>query len=127
MRDKGYPDDESQSAIERLAASGLLDDRKYAAEYARQKLAAGTSARRVKQDLMRKGIDSKSIDEAVAQTLEDEPVDQDAAIERIALRKLRTLSELDEITRRRRLISFLGRKGYEIRDIQKIVSRVLLS
>ena len=127
MRDKEYAPDDIDMAIERLQAAGLLDDRKFAAEYSRQKLTAGAAIRRVKQDLMRKGIDRRSIDEAVEKTLEDEPVDQAAAIERIALRKLRTMGDLDDVTRRRRLTAFLARKGYEIDYIKKVVSRILLS
>ena len=127
MREKEFPPDDIAKAIERLQAAGLLDDRKFAAEYSRQKLTAGAAIRRVKQDLMRKGIDRRSIDEAVEKTLEDEPVDQAAAIEQIALRKLRTMGDLDDVTRRRRLTAFLARKGYEIDYIKKVVSRILLS
>ena len=126
MVEKGYAGDDVDGAISRLVASGLLDDRKYAAEYARQKIAVGgASVRRVKQELTRKGIDVRTAEEAVAQTLESESVDQDAAIEKIALRQLRSMGDLDALAKRRRLFAFLARKGYELDDIKRAVGRLL--
>ncbi len=125
---KEFAPAEIESTIGRLLESGFLDDRKYAAEYARQKIVvAGTSVRRVKQELAKKGIDARAIDESVSALLDDEPVDQDAAIERMAIKKLRALGDLDEITKRRRLFGFLARKGYELDDIKRVLSRISLS
>lgn len=125
---KEFAANEIESALARLAQSGLLDDRKFAAEYARQKVVGGgASIRRVKQELARKGIEPRAIDDAVAELLAEETIDQDAAIERLALRKLATLSDADDATRRRRVFGFLARKGYELDDIKRVLSRVLQS
>ena len=125
---KEFASAEVDAAVERLLASGLLDDRKFAAEYARQKIVVGgASVRRVKQELARKGIASPAVDESIAETLENENVDQQASIERIAVKKLLTLDDLEDLVKRRRLFGFLARKGYELDDIKRVVDRLLQS
>lgn len=119
--------EEVERAVARLVESGLLDDRKYAAEYARQKIVVGgSSVRRVRQELARKGIDAESVGGAVDALLEEEPVDQEAAIERLAVKKLRSMGDLDATAKRRRVFGFLARKGYEIDDINRVLARISL-
>jgi regulatory protein len=126
LAEKGFPPDEREAAVARLTASGLLDDRKFAFEFARQKIVGGGAAtRRVRQSLMMKGIPSQVVDEAIAALLADEPVDHDAAIEKLAARKLRSLTGLDEAVQRRRLFGYLSRRGYEIDDVKRVIRRIL--
>jgi regulatory protein len=124
---KEYPAQEADSVVERLVASGIVDDSRYAAEYARQKLVnSGASVRRVRQALAQKGIDQAVAAVAIERVLADEPVDQDAAIERLALRKLRSLGDLEGVVKRRRVFGFLVRKGYELDDIKRVLRRISL-
>lgn len=128
MVQKEFPAADIEAAIDRLLSNGLLDDRKFAGEYARQKIVVGgASVRRVKQELARKGIEPRSVDDSIAETLENESVDQESAIERIAVKKLKSLGDLDEIVKRRRLFGFLARRGYDLDDIKKVVGRILQS
>jgi SOS response regulatory protein OraA/RecX len=48
-------------------------------------------------------------------------VSDETSIERVARKKLRTLGKVDEATRKRRLYSFLARRGYDIDDIARTV------
>jgi regulatory protein len=124
---KEFAADEVDRAIARLVESGLLDDRKYAAEYARQKIVVGgSSVRRVRQELAKKGIDAESVGESIDALLEEEPVDQEAAIERMAVKKLRSMGDLDGVVKRRRVFGYLARKGYEIDDINRVLARISL-
>ena len=124
---KEYSSDEIERAILRLSESGLLDDRKYAAEYARQKIVvAGSSVRRVRQELARKGVDAAIVAESLEVLVADEPVDQEAAIERMALKKLHSMGDVDPLARRRRVFGFLARKGYEIDEINRVLGRLSL-
>lgn len=123
---KEFEADEVDATIERLTASGLLDDRKYAAEFARYRLVVrGSSARRVEQDLARRGIDRETAKAALQGVMEDEPVDALSAIDRLARKKLLSLDGLDPEVKRRRLFGFLARRGYELEDIKRITSHLL--
>ena len=113
--------------IERLFAAGFLDDDAFARQFARSKSTSGTSRRRIEMELSRKGVDREVARTAVVQTFEEEQVDEGAAIERAAEKKLRTLSKVDEQTRRRRLYSYLARRGFDLDAINGVMGRLASS
>ena len=123
---KEFEPDEIEATMERLTASKLLDDSKFAAEYARQKLVAGGSAaRRVEQELQKKGIAREQAKEAVDSVVEDESVDAGASAEKAARKKFKSLSGLEPDVQRRRLFGFLGRRGFALDDVKRAVKTVM--
>lgn len=123
---KGEPADEVARTIERLQANGLLDDAAFARQFARAKLlGAGRSRRRVQQELARRGIAPDLSSAAIEAVCAEEDVDDGATIERVARKKVRTLSKLAPLTQRRRLYAFLARRGYDADDIQRTLRAVL--
>ncbi len=122
---KEYEPADADDAIGRLVDNGLLDDRKYAEEFARSKIVStGASKRRVQQDLFRKGIKGELATNAIASVIEDEEIDPAVVIERVARKKLAQLGDLEPIVIRRRLFAFLARRGYELEEIKAVVSRL---
>lgn len=122
---KGEPAPAVESALERLVRAGLLDDASYARSYSRSKvLGPGHSRRRLRDELTRRGVDRAIADDAIEDVLTDESVDEEAIIERVARRKLRTLSRANAETRERRLWAFLARRGYEPDDIRRAIAKV---
>ena len=123
---KGFEAGEAEQAVERLKASHLLDDDKFAAEFARQRLVvAGASVRRVEQDLIRRGITSESAKAATRAVVDEEELDFGDSVDRLALKKLASLGDLEAHVKRRRLFGFLARKGYEMDDINRALARIL--
>lgn len=123
---KGEPEPDVDAAIERLRSAGLLDDANFARQFARSKaLGAGHSRRRIQQELGKRGVARDVSDAAIEDVFEDEAVDEDASIERVARKKLRMLSKADEPTRRRRLYGFLARRGYDSDDIQRVMRTLI--
>jgi regulatory protein len=110
--------------IERLTASGFLDDDAFARQFARARSTSGVSRRRIEQELGRKGIDRNAAAEAVAETFAEERVDESVAIARAAEKKLRTLRTVDDQTRRRRLYAYLARRGFDVDAINEVVGRL---
>jgi regulatory protein len=122
---KEYEPADAEDAIGRLVDNGLLDDRKYAEQFARSKIVTtGASKRRVQQDLYRKGIKGALATDAIAAVIEDEEIDPAAVIERVARKKLAQLGDLEPIVIRRRLFAFLARRGYELDEIKAVVARL---
>ncbi len=112
--------------IERLLNSGLLDDRRFAVEFARQKaVVRGAAVRHVAQQLALKGIDRRTALDALDSVLVEEPVDTRAAMERLGSRKLRSLVDLEATVQRRRLYGFLVRRGYDIDDVRAVVRKLV--
>ncbi|MDQ4080129.1 MAG: RecX family transcriptional regulator [Gemmatimonadota bacterium] len=123
---KGEPESDVDVTVERLTASGLLNDEAYARAFVRAKVASqGFSRRRLQQELAKRGVARDIADAAIVEVLQDDDVDEAANIERVAQKKLRTLRGLDEETKRRRLFSYLARRGYEVDDVRAVVRRVV--
>ncbi|HEY7897701.1 MAG: regulatory protein RecX [Gemmatimonadales bacterium] len=122
---KEVPAEEAEAVIARLLGAGLLDDERYALAYARSKLVnQGASARRISQDLARKGVNAELSRQAIAQVVDEEEVDTKAVIERVARKKIASMGDLEPVVVRRRLFAFLARKGYELDEIRDVVGRV---
>jgi regulatory protein len=122
---KGEPKDLADLAVARLQEQGLLDDAKFAESFTRTKvLGAHQSKRRVQQDLARKGVARAVTDTAIATVFEDEEVDQRAIVEEAARKKLRSLTKVEPMVRRRRLYAFLARRGYDGEDIRRAMEAV---
>jgi regulatory protein len=123
---KEYSAAEVTETVDRLLANGLLDDARYAEQYARSKLlSSGTSKRRLQQDLYRKGIKGEVATQAISNVIEQEEVDPAALIERVAKRKLAQLGGLEPVVLRRRLFAFLARRGYDLDEIKRVTSDLL--
>ena len=123
---KGEPADRVDAAIERLLSVGFLDDAGFARQFARSKgVGGGLSRRRLQQELGKRGVNREVGVEAIEEVFVEEGVDEEAAIERVARKKLRSLVNLDPATRRRRLYSFLARRGYDSDNIGRVLRLVL--
>jgi len=119
LRRKGEPSDEIEAAITRLLELRLLDDAAFARQFARMKvLGPGASRIRIAQELRRKGVTRELAEQAVEELKEEEGVDADVAIHRVAEKKWKALSKLDDFTRRRRLYAFLARRGFNPDEIR---------
>ena len=125
---KGEPPAEVDDAIARLQRAGVLDDANFARQLTRSKaIGAGLSRRRITQELARRGVARDISAEAVDAVFAEEGIDEDASIERVARKKLRTLTRFDAATQKRRLYGFLARRGYDSEDIQRVLRLVLES
>jgi regulatory protein len=119
---KGEPAEQVDAAIDRLQATGFLDDGAFARQFARAKaVGAGMSRRRIQQELGRRGVAREIGDDAIADVFEEEQLDEATVVEQAARKKLRSLAGLDVDTRKRRLFAFLARRGYNLDDIKRVV------
>ncbi|GAC1494410.1 MAG: regulatory protein RecX [Gemmatimonadaceae bacterium] len=122
---KRYEAADANAAIRRLVENGLLNDAKYAEQYARGKmLISGVSKRRLEQDLYRKGVKADVATRAIATVIQEDGIDPAALIERVAQKKLAQLGDLEPHVLRRRLFAFLARRGYDLDEIKSVVSRL---
>jgi len=120
---KKYSAADADDVIRRLLDNGLLNDERFAEQYARSKmLSTGASKRRLTQDLYRKGIKGDIATSAIANVIDQDEIDPAAVIERVARKKLAQLGNLEPAVLRRRLFAFLARRGYDVDEIKRIVS-----
>ena len=120
---KGEPPDHVDAAVDRLVRAGFLDDASFARQFARSRvLGAGLSRRRLQAELARRGVEREVAEQAIEDVFGEESVDEEATLDRVARRKLKSLARLDEPTQRRRLYAFLARRGYDSHDIGRVVA-----
>jgi regulatory protein len=123
---KEFAPAEVDAAIERLIGNGILDDSRYAAQFARGRLLGpGSSRRRIRQQLFQRGIVGEIADAAIESVIDEESVDLDAVIEKDARKKLTSLSGLEPVVIKRRLYSHLARRGYDIDEINAVMKKVM--
>jgi regulatory protein len=113
---RGYPEDVSAEALDRLAQVGLVDDEDFAEQWVRsRRTSAGKGKRALAAELRTKGLDNEVITAALA--------DIDAGAERVRAEqlvrdklrreKLGDLSDRDTENKvTRRLVGMLARRGY---------------
>jgi regulatory protein len=122
---KGEPADQVDATIARLQVAGFLDDGAFARQFARSKaVGSGMSRRRIQQELGRRGVARQVSDDAIADVFEEEQLDEHGVVEQAARKKLRSLENLDAVTRKRRLYAFLARRGYDLDDIRRVMQAV---
>ncbi len=110
---KGERAEYARLAVERLASEGFIDDERYARSFVRSKsTGAGLARRRLEQELAKKGVERTVADEAIAEVFVEEEVDEVASATALAKKRARSLADADPQARRRRLYSYLARRGY---------------
>ena len=120
---KGESATEVEAVITRLLEQKLLNDADFARQFARARLVGrGASRTRIVQELARKGVSRPLAVAAMDALQEDDGLDPAAAAHRVAEKKWRSLSRLDDVTARRRLYAFLARRGFNPDEIRSAMS-----
>ena len=120
---KQHPPAAVDGALARLAASGLLDDARFARDYAGAKATrgGGRGPARLVRDLLAQGVERHVAEEAVRTALADEGVDPDAVVRVVAEKRAKQLAALPAPVRKRRLVAFLARRGFQGPEVRAIV------
>jgi regulatory protein len=123
LRKRGVPDEAAERVLDRFVELRLIDDTALANGFA---LAAhrerGLAGRAVAMKLRRRGVGDETVRAAVGQIDRDSEL---AAAQRLAQRRLRSLTGLPQPVQARRLVGLLARKGYSPGLAHEVVRSVL--
>jgi regulatory protein len=122
---KQHPPRAVDEALARLDAQGLLDDRRFALEYAARHAAGGRGPARLLADLLSQGVDRAVADTAVGEALTEEGIDPDRTLRAVAARRASQLAALAPAVRKRRLLAYLARRGYSGVQVKELVEELL--
>ena len=110
LRKRLVPDDAAATVLDRLAEVGLVDDAAYAAGWVHSRRSGrGLSGSAIARELRDRGVEQHVIAEAVADV---GPEEDEASARELARRRLRSMTALPIETQVRRVVGYLGRKGY---------------
>ena len=118
---KQHPPAAVDAALDRLAAHNLLDDARFAADYAAAKAARGRGQARLLKDLLAQGVDRHVAEDAVRAGLAAEGVDPARTVRALAEKRARQLAGLPAPVRKRRLAAFLARRGFGGAEVRAVV------
>ncbi len=110
LASRNVPEEIAARLLDRFEEVGLIDDAAFARLWVDGRQAGkGLARRAIAQELRRKGVD----DEVAREALDGlDPEAETEAARRLVRRKLRSLERFDDVTKTRRLLGMLARKGY---------------
>jgi regulatory protein len=107
----GYEAEEIEAALADLVRVGLIDDERFAREVASYQMGRRAVGRRAAfAALRRKGVDAGTAERIVEETA---PPDEEERAVQVARDRLRRMNGLADDVAYRRLVGFLGRRGYD--------------
>ncbi len=124
LRRKGHPSHAVDSALERAAGLGLLDDAAFALDYVQSRTARGRGPSRLATDLMAMGVERSLIDRAIAAEW-SEGADRAGVPRKLAEARASRLSGLPAPVKRRRVLAYLARRGFSGREVSEMVAKVV--
>lgn len=124
VRDKlaarGFDGGTVSTVVDRLTEVGLIDDAEYAAAFLRTSLKLRPRSYRVLlSELMKKGVSRETAGAAIRESVELVPEVETAR--RVMAKAARTYGRLPDGERRRKLFSFLARRGFSPDTISELL------
>lgn len=102
LRDCGYSPSVARAVTDRMTEVELLDDERFSSAWTRSRVSAGYGPRRIRQELVRRGIDPELADAAIAESIDGEG---EVARARSALRGRTAANRAERDKLVRRLVS----------------------
>ena len=127
LMQRGHKASAVAEAVGRLETAGLLDDEVFARHFSRMRLARGHGPPRILTDLLSRGVERRLAEHAIDEVVEAEEVDPTEAARVLALKRSAQLGDLPADTKKRRMLAYLGRRGYRGYEVTEIVDEVVAS
>ena len=119
---KGFSSLEIGTAVQELIASGLLDDRAFTRSWINYRLARPFGFRRIIQELKLKGIDQEIIEQAVIEIKESYNPEKTAL--ELAQRRWQRSPDIDPLKKKKRVLDFLLRRGFDAGIAMKVLKKL---
>ncbi len=121
LKGKGFSENEIETVVHDLIASKLLDDRTFTKSWINYRLARPFGFRRIIQELRAKGVDQETIEQAVVEVEGYSP--ENTALE-LARRRWQRLPAIDPFKKKKRVLDFLLRRGFDADVSMKVIKKL---
>jgi regulatory protein len=122
LREKGFPADVVTEVISFLKEAGMLDDARFARQWARcRREYRYFGPIRLKGELLKKGISPADIDQVLNEFSEE--WDPEMLAEQALIQRFKEPAALQNLKVRQRAFAFLQRKGFSTETIFKVFKR----
>jgi regulatory protein len=121
---RGHARDAVEAALARAEQHGFLDDAAFAAHYVQTRAERGRGPARLMRDLLALGVARPLVETALAERWPP-GADREAMPHALAARRAAQLGDLPRPVKRRRLLAFLARRGFNGSEAFEAVRRAL--
>lgn len=121
LADASYLEDTVEMVLTKLRTEGLLDDRAFAAQWARDRTARQIGRVRILHELRQKGIDDALAEQALSEL---DPLRQDESAAKLAEKLMRRSRNLSAEDARRKAILAMRRRGYAYGEARKALDAI---
>lgn len=121
---KGHSPRAAEAARVRAESLGLIDDRRFALHYVETRAVRGRGPLRLRRDLSALGVDRQVVDAVLSEAL-GSGGESGPQADALARKRLGQLKGLPRPVQRRRLLAFLGRRGFAGAAVSKMVGELL--
>lgn len=126
LRREGHASEVIAAAIERCRELGYLDDRAFALSHVRDRLRLNPRGRRaLRSELYRKGVDRGVAEEAIEEAFRESGIEERELARELAAKRAGALDRLERSAARRRLSSYLARRGFPGAIVRDVVRETL--
>ncbi|UCD23545.1 MAG: regulatory protein RecX [Gemmatimonadota bacterium] len=126
LRDRGHNPSAAAEAVGRLESKGLVDDAAFSRHFARVRLSRGHGPSRILTDLLSRGVERRLAERAIDEVVDQEGVDSLEAARALAEKRIQQLGEeLPPDRLRRRVLTYLMRRGHRGFEVREMVGEVL--
>ena len=122
LKQKGFSEELSQDTVNFLKDKKFIDDRIFAKGWVSSRLKRPFGLRRIKQELVQKGLDKEVIEETFARAKED--YDEGGVVRELAERKFSKLKWIEPLKARQRVYAYLMRRGFSPDLVGEVVKKL---
>ena len=119
---KGFSKEIIKQTIDYLSRLRLVDDLSFARAWAESKAKQSIGKTRLRFELLKKGLKPNIINQVIEETFES--VDEEKTVRGLVQRMMQKYSKLDKDTAKRRLWSYLSRRGFSKDIVMDVMSQL---
>lgn len=119
LRQKGFSEGLSQETINFLKDKKFIDDRVFARGWVNARLRRPLGLRKIKQELIQKGLDKEIIESSLFQAKEH--YNEGQIVSQLAQQRFSRLKGIDPLKAKMRVYAYLMRRGFAIDIVREIV------
>ncbi|MDD7219216.1 MAG: regulatory protein RecX [Clostridia bacterium] len=122
LNQEGFSQEATEKALEYVKSYGYINDERYARNYIAFRIHS-SSRQKIIQNLIRKGIDRETADQAWEEESVLNDYDEQSLLKNTIEKKYSADSQLDE-KEMRRLYGYLVRRGFQFSDIASVLEEL---
>lgn len=123
---RGYDDGLVSATLQRCEELGYVDDRAFSVAWTLDRIRLKPrGVATLRSELREKGVSEEDAEAGIRRAFADEGVEERDLLERAARKRWRARRSDDPLTVRRRLSTYLSRRGFPSGDIRDVVNRLV--